>query len=241
MKALILAAGYATRLFPLTLNRAKPLLPIQGKPIIDYIVENIIKVPEIDEIYVVTNNKYYKDFCKWQEQSNFSKKITPINDGTLSDSDKLGAIGDIDLVIKKMNIDSDLLIVAGDNLFRFEMTDFVDFFKKNGLSLACYKYPHKEELFNYGIVELADNMIVKDFKEKPKNPKSDLVALCLYAFPASKINLIKDYLSQNENQDAPGFYLQWLCKKDKIHAFVFDSTWHDIGTPEAYKRAEEEF
>lgn len=241
MQAIILAAGYATRLYPLTLNKAKPLLPVGGQPIMNYIVDGLLDVPEINTIYVVTNNKFYKDFCQWQKESYFNKNIVIINDKTTSDKDKLGAIGDIDLIIKKMNIDDDLLVIAGDNLFRFELTEFVDFFKQHGLSIASYKYPYKNELSHYGIVELDNNNRVIKFQEKPQKPRSDLVAMCLYGFPKNKLGLIKEYLIRGNNKDAPGFYLQWLVSKESVYSFIFTGQWHDIGTKEAYERAQSEY
>lgn len=241
MKAIVLAAGYATRLYPLTLNRAKPLLPVGGRPIIDYIIEGITEVPEIDTVYVVTNNRFYNDFVNWRREAGFDKEIIVINDGTISDDDKLGAIGDIDLVINKMEIKDDLIIVAGDNLFSFGLERFLDFFKTHGLSIAAYKYPYKHELSHYGLVELDEASRVVSFQEKPDEPKSDLVAICLYGFPVNKLGLIHKYLESGSNKDAPGHYLQWLVSKEKVYAFVFHAQWHDIGTPEAYERAQREY
>ncbi len=240
MKALILAAGYATRLYPLTMNKAKPLLPVRERPIIDYIVSGLEGVPEIDGIYVVTNDRFYQDFYRWREGNSCAGKITIVNDKTTSDNDKLGAIGDINRVIAEMPVADDLIVVAGDNLFQFNLKDFVGFFKKNGLSIACYRYPRKDELHHYGIVQMDNKGVVDDFQEKPKQPRSNLVAVCLYGFPAGKLELFKEYIDEGNNRDAPGFYLQWLFKKEEVRAFTFSSPWYDIGTKEAYHRAQEE-
>lgn len=241
MKALILAGGYATRLYPLTLNKAKPLLPVAGRPIIEHIIEGLEGIAEIDCIYVVTNNKFYNDFVSWEKNAKFSKDIIIINDKTISDDDKLGAVGDIELVLRETNLNDDLIVVAGDNLFSFPLKDFAAFFRKKGLALAAYRYPNKEELHHYGILELDKNDRAISFEEKPQQPRSDLVAVCLYAFPKDRLNLIHDYIQEGNNRDAPGYYLQWLVAKENVSAFVFTAPWHDIGTPEAYQRAQESF
>lgn len=241
MRAIILAAGYATRLYPLTINKAKPLLPIGEKPIIDYIIDGLADIPDITKIYVVTNNKFYKDFCRWRREIDSPMDIIVINDKTNNDSDKLGAIGDIDLVIREKTIDDDLIVIAGDNIFGFELMKFVNFFKKHGLSIASYRLPYKNELNSYGIVELdGDNRVIR-FQEKPKKPQSDLVAVCLYGFPKDKLWLIRKYLEGNNNNDAPGYYLQWLVEREYVYSFIFETQWHDIGTPEAYERAQKEY
>ncbi|MBN2112200.1 NTP transferase domain-containing protein, partial [Candidatus Woesearchaeota archaeon] len=143
MKALILAAGYATRLYPITKQIPKPLMPIVGKPMIEYILDNLESVDEVDEIFIVTNEKFYPHFRIWHDRVEaakvYDKKITILNDRTTKDSVKIGAVGDINFVIKKANFDEDLLIIAGDNLFEFKLNEFVAFFKeKNKPIVALY-------------------------------------------------------------------------------------------------------
>lgn len=243
MKAIVLAAGYATRLYPLTVNKAKPLLPVGDRPIINYILEGIACVSEIDTVYVVTNSRFYRNFLDWKAEGDFGKEVIVIDDGTTTDSDKLGAIGDINLVVNKMDIKDDLLVVGGDNLFSFSMRKFADFFKTKGMSMAVYKCPHRDKLSRYGIAELDDDNRLISFQEKPQKPRSNLVAICLYGFPRGKLKLINTYLEKGRNKDAPGYYLQWLINdnKEDVHAFVFESSWHDIGTPEAYEQAQKEY
>lgn len=241
MDAIILAAGYATRLYPLTLNKAKPLLPVGDRPIIDYLVMDLEKIGELSTIYVVTNEKFYNDFLKWAKDYSSSKKIVILNDGTTDDSNKKGAIGDIDFVIDTAGIKDDLLVVAGDNLFNFPLEGFAWFLMDKGLCVGIHKMKESEDLSRYGIVEIDDNGRIINFEEKPTHPKTNLVAACLYGFPSEKLGLIKEYIKEGLNMDQPGNYLQWLVKREPVYAYIFEAEWHDIGTKEAYNRIKDSF
>ncbi len=243
MKALILAAGYATRLYPLTKDKAKPLLPVGGKPIINYIVEDLEKVPEIDQIYVVTNSKFVPSFEAWKREENFSKDVKIIDDGTSSDQDKLGAIGDIHFVIENEQIDDELMIIAGDNIFEVELNQFVAFYREKGGApcIASYDIGDPELAKQYGIVQVGDKGLVTRFEEKSQNPPGTLAAVGLYLLSKEKISLIHDYKAENQNQDAPGFYISWLVKKGEVYAFPLEGKWYDIGDLGSYKKADEQF
>jgi len=170
MKALIMAAGYATRLYPLTKNRAKPLLPVGGKPIIDHIADALDAVPDIDRIYVVTNSRFADSFGKWAASRKGRAPIAVIDDGTACDDDKLGAIGDIRFVLEKEAIDDDLFIVAGDNLFDLDLRRIVRFFEEHGTTVAAYDVGDLEAAKRFGILELDKEGCVVDFLEKPPRP-----------------------------------------------------------------------
>src|SRR5699024_4334487 len=155
MKAILLGAGYATRLYPLTKDRAKPLLEVAGKSITDHIVEKIVQVPEVDEIIIVTNNKFAHQFEEWVEQANYDMKFTVVNDGTLSNDTRLGAIGDIQFVIEQENVTDDLLILAGDNLFEFSLAEFAKFAnEKETDAIAMYEEDNLAQLQRSGVAEI---------------------------------------------------------------------------------------
>lgn len=241
MKALILAAGYATRMYPLTLNKAKPLLPVGGKPIINYVVEQIERVDEIDKIFVVTNQKFAEDFRKWADTTKKTKEIVIINDGTTSDADKLGAIGDINFVIKKGKINDDLLVAGGDNLYDFDLRDFVEFFKKHGNSVGLYHLDNKEDLKRYNEIRFDENNRIYHFQEKPKDPQTNYFAICLYCYNRDAVKLVEKYLADGNNPDAPGYYVQWLFKVRDVYGFPMPGTWYDIGNLQVYEQADKDY
>ncbi len=241
MRALILAAGYATRLYPLTLNRPKPLLPIAGKPILEYIMGKIEKIKEIEEVYVVTNEKFSPHFREWKGNFKSEKRIKILNDGTLSDEDKLGAVGDLRFVIEKEKISDDLFVAGGDNLFELDVVQFVEFFKKKGTSVALHDVRDKELARKYGIVTLDPDKRIIDFEEKPGNPQTTLAAICMYLFSKDKLGLLEEYLREGNNPDAPGYYIQWLYKKTEVYGFAFGDKWYDIGDIIQYRKADEEY
>lgn len=237
MKALILAAGYATRLRPLTLDRPKPLLSIGGRPIIEYLISNIEQAHGIDRIYLVTNRQFVSNFQGWLKDFSPRKKVEVLDDGSHSDEDKLGAIGDMGFAMAKEKIVDDLLVVGGDNLFQFDISDFIEFFKARGTSVALYDIGDKVLARRYGIVELDAGGRIIDFQEKPTKPKSTLVSTCIYLFPKEKLYLIEKYLKGGHNPDAPGKYIEWLAKREPVFGFVFKDKWYDIGDLDSYRRA----
>ncbi|MEA3328264.1 MAG: nucleotidyltransferase family protein [Candidatus Omnitrophota bacterium] len=243
MKALIMAAGYAVRLYPLTKNRPKPLLPVCRKPIVEYILANIEKIKSIDEVLVVTNHKFAGHFTDWSKNLSFQKKIRIMNDGTTTNDDKLGAVGDINFVIKNAQINDDLLIIAGDNLFDFSLDGFIEaaFSKKPSPSIGLYDIGDLEAVKKYGMVALSQDKKVVDFQEKPRYPSSTLVAICLYFLPQETLKLVPEYLDEGNNPDAPGYYIDWLCRKKPTYGFVFKGEWYDIGDIASYHRASKKY
>lgn len=243
MKALILAAGYATRLYPLTISKPKPLLPVKGKPIIDYTMGHLSDIPEVDEIYVVTNHRFYKNFKIWAADYKGRKKITVINDKTLVNEERLGAIGDIQLVIKEADISDDLIIVAGDNLFAFDMKKFIGFSRSHApnCSVALHDINSFEEARKFGIVTVDKNDRILHFTEKPSKPESTLVAICLYYFPKEKLSMVAKYLKESSYNDAPGNYISWLAKNEGVFGFTFSEEWYDIGDKHTYESIKDSY
>lgn len=241
MKALILCAGYATRLYPLTKDKPKQLLPIAGKPMLEHTIAKLDKVPEIDAIYIVTNHKFAPQFQEWIRTLNTNKEIKLFDDGSTDDKTKLGAIGDIKFVIEKAHIDDDLLIAAGDNLFKLDLNNFVRFFKAKGMSIAIYDVKDKRLVKEYSEVKLDTSERVVSFKEKPQNPQTTLSAICIYLFPRQELNIIGKYLDEGNNPDQPGRYIQWLYQREHVYGFVFPEKWYDIGDLAQYKQADKEY
>ncbi|MEM5568744.1 nucleotidyltransferase family protein [Aerococcus viridans] len=243
MKAILLGAGYATRLYPLTKDKAKPLLEVAGKTITDHIVEKIVQVPEVDEIIIVTNNKFAYQFEEWVNQANYDMKFTVVNDGTLSNDTRLGAIGDIQFVIEQENITDDLMILAGDNLFEFSLADFAKFAKeKESDALAMYEEDNLTQLQRSGVAEIdLESKLIKSFEEKPKVPKSNLSVPVFYVLKASSIPLIQAYLNEGYNPDAPGNFIPYLISNKDTYAYVFEGKRYDIGTLESYESVQKIF
>lgn len=243
MKALILAAGYATRLYPLTKEYPKPLLEVGKRPIINYIIDKLQAIDDIDEIIVVTNSKFMPNFKKWRSRLHSKKPVCLIDDLTKSNSDRRGAIGDITFIINKKRLKDGLLVMGGDNLFSGDLKGFSSFIKDNpNPVIGAYDIKDIREAGNYGVIKLNKKNRLIDFKEKPKNPSSTLIAMCLYYFPKGKLKLIKEYLcSSKETCDATGFYIDWLRKRVPVYGFVFDGFWYDIGEHKFYREAKQRF
>ncbi len=239
MKAIVLAAGYATRLHPLTENQPKPLLNVGDKPIVERIVEKIDHVEEIDEIFIVTNQKFYPMFQVWLESYHPKKKIKVINDGTLTNDDRLGAIGDFNFVLQQENIQDSVLMIAGDNLFGLSLRDFVSHQKeKNSSLLAFYDLKEKSKVANkFGVGILDENKKVIDFEEKPADPRSTLAATVVYAFSKEDIKKVSGYVNQGEKWDNPGDFAKWLAENSELQGYTFDEHWFDIGSFEGLEEA----
>ena len=236
MKAIILAAGYATRLYPLTINTPKALLPINQKPIINYIVEELNTVPEIDEIYVVTNSRFAKQFSSWAQNAPGQIPIVVIDDGTTSDANKKGAVGDIGFVIDQKQIDDELLVIAGDNFFTYSLRDYVDFYRQKNHDCVCVReWSNKEELSQFGIALLDTDGRVLDIEEKPAHPKSNLAVFATYLYLRETVPMILEYLQVGNNPDAPGNFPAWLYRRKPVYAYVFSGECYDIGTPDSYR------
>ena len=236
MKAIILAAGYATRLRPLTETWAKELLPVGGRPIIDWIVDAITAAGIVDEIHVVTNTHKVDAFARWAD----GRDVIVHDDGTTSNEDRLGAIGDMWFVIQRAQLDDDLLVIAGDNLFEFSLADFAAFWRSKGIAsaVAVRDVGSLELAAQYGIVSLGDDGRVLDFEEKPADPPSTLAATATYLFHREHAQLIARYLDGEHGADQPGRFVGWLQRHEPVYGWVFDDTWYDIGSHEQLLEAD---
>ena len=242
MNVLILAAGYATRLYPLTLNKAKPLLVVGGKPIIEWLVDNLAGIPDLETIYVVTNDKFAPDFQAWSESyqkrhPEFKFKI--VNDGSTSDDDKLGAIGDINFVVTHENLSqTSLLIAAGDNLFTNSLVDFVEYARNTDVTVAAYDVGDSEAIKKYGNVAVDAEGIITRFEEKPQKPHGTLAAIALYYYSPAVLSLLRTYLAAGNNADQPGRFVQWLYTRKPVKTFQIKGQWLDIGSKEMLESAD---
>ena len=245
MNVLILAAGYATRLYPLTLNKAKPLLDVAGKPMVEWVVENLRGVAEIETIYIVTNAKFLADFETWAknyQSANPQFRFKVINDGSTTDDNKLGAIGDINLLLARESVaDSDLLVIAGDNLFRESLAGFVDYAGKTQATVGVHDVTDGQAIKKYGVVTVDADGVVTHFEEKPKDPKSSLAAIALYFYSKKVLPLFTTYIAAGNNTDQPGLFLQWLYPRKPVNTFQITGQWLDIGSKETLEEANKLF
>jgi glucose-1-phosphate thymidylyltransferase len=241
MNAVILAAGYGTRLYPLTLNLPKPLVEVNQKPIINFLVEKLKKLPKklaAREINVVSNEKFYKNFLKWNKKYKFGAKI--LNDGTTSPDNRLGAIGDMDFAIGD-NLE-DWLIIGGDNLFEDDLSGLIKIGLEKKIPVtAVYDVKEKKLASNYGVVKVNKANRILELQEKPVDPESTLIASCVYFFPKNSLSLLKKFIAQGNGHDASGKYISWLVVETKVQAYKLKGRWVDIGSMEELKGAAQLF
>ena len=231
MNALILAGGYATRLYPLTETVAKPLLPLAGRPMIEYLLDAVGRIPELESTHVVTNSRFAGDFRAWSAERD-GGPVAVHDDGTRSNDDRLGAIGDMAFVLDRSGLaEDDLLVVAGDNLFDYDLRDFVDFWRARGeqSAVALLDVGEPELASRYGVVGLDERDRIVEFVEKPANPPSTLAATATYLFGREHAGLIRSYLAEGHAPDPPGAFIGWLYEREPVYGFRFEGDWLDIG------------
>src|SRR5262245_2332139 len=245
MNVLILAAGYATRLYPLTLTKAKPLLEVAGKPMIEWVLDNLSSIPGINTVYVVTNDKFAPDLQTWADmysQSQPKMKFQIVNDGSRSDDDKLGAIGDINLVVTRHELAKDpLIIVAGDNLFSEPLTEFAAQAKGSAATLATYDVGDLEAMKKYSEIKIDRDGVITHFEEKPQKPETTLTGIALYYFAPETLALVTTYIAAGNNPDQPGRFIQWLYARRPVKTYQIKGTWYDIGSKETLEEANKIF
>jgi len=242
MKTLILAAGYATRLYPLTKNFPKPLLEVGGKTILDRLVERVDGIESVNQHIVVTNATFHQHFEDWKAQSDYSKEIVVLNDGTTNNDNRLGAVKDILFAIEQLNIQEDLLVLAGDNVVTFSFADFVQYAQDKGTScISCHKESSVLALQKTGVLEAGENMRAIAMHEKPENPPSHWAVPPFYYYKKEDLPLIQKAIDQGCGYDAPGNLAAWLCKKTEVYAWPINGERYDIGDMAAYEHAQEVF
>lgn len=240
MKCILLCAGYATRLFPLTQNFPKALLEVGGRAILDYTLDEVNSIDEIDHIYLVTNAKYTPHFEEWAKSKNNIKPITVFNDGTTNNDDRLGAIGDMQFTIEKAGIDDDMLVLATDNLFTFKLKDFVEFYKTKNAPSVCVREEEDINLLKrVGVAKLDEDMRIVDFVEKPAEPQSKYAVYAEYIYPKNVLPMIKTYLEEGNSCDAPGNLVAYMYKRLPTYAYAFNGVCYDVGTHEALAQVNE--
>jgi glucose-1-phosphate thymidylyltransferase len=236
MKAVVLAGGYATRMWPITKDRPKMFLPVGDGTVIDIIFDDLETDDRIDEVFVSTNERFADDFEAFLADAPYEKPTVSVEE-TVAEDEKFGVVGALAQLIEREGVEDDLVVIAGDNLLSFDVSEFVDFFESSGTPcLAAYDVGSKERAKSYGLVKLDGDRVI-DFQEKPDDPQSTLVSIACYAFPAETLPDFETYLADGNNPDEPGWFLKWLQEHGTVKAFTFDGAWFDIGTPESYLEA----
>ncbi|MDQ3874713.1 MAG: nucleotidyltransferase family protein [Actinomycetota bacterium] len=242
MKLVVLAAGYATRLYPLTLDRPKMLLDVAGVPMLDRLLEKLAPIRSIDETYLVTNSKFAGQFREWA--ATYAGPLAPrvVDDGTGSEDDRLGATGDLDLVLRREGIDDDVIVAAGDNLFTETLEGFGEFARaRRAPVLAVYDVGDRELLRRYSSVDVGDDGRIVRLEEKPEHPRGTLSGIALYFYPRDTLPLVRRYLDEGGNPDQPGRFVQWLVARHPVYAWEIPGRWIDIGSHETLHEAGELF
>lgn len=240
MKCLILAAGYATRLYPLTENFPKPLLKVQDKTILDWLVDDIDAYGEVDEYVVISNHRFAHHFEEWAATKNM--KITVVDDGTSTNETRLGAVKDIQFAIDQLGLDDDMLVIAGDNVLDFSLTKFISYAKeKNSSCIMRYYEPAMEKLVKCGVVTIDENDLVLNMTEKSLTPATHWCCPPFYFYSREDAKLVKVGIESGCGVDAPGSYIAWLCQQSKVHAMEMPGKRYDIGNLASYEKVQEEY
>jgi glucose-1-phosphate thymidylyltransferase len=245
MKLIVLAAGYATRLYPLTLNQPKPLLQVAGKPMLEHVLDNLASIPHLDHAYIVTNAKFAPHFEEWStsySRTHLNFGFTVVNDFSTDDSNKLGAIGDTHLVLTRHDITDDIIVVGGDNLFSDDLSGFGEYcLQQSAPVLAVYDVGDLEEIKKYNSIEIDADERITFFEEKPAQPKSTLTGIALYYYPQSTLPLIYQYIAEGNNPDQPGRLVQWLYTRVPFYVWRVPGLWYDVGSKETLEEANRVF
>jgi dTDP-glucose pyrophosphorylase len=240
MKCLILAAGYATRLYPLTENFPKPLLVVGEKTILDWLVDDIDTAGLIDEYVVISNHKFAHHFVDWAKKK--TQKITVVDDGTSTNETRLGAVCDIQYAIDKHSLDDDMLVIAGDNVLDFSLNKFITYAKeKNTSSIMRYYEPSEQKLFKCGVVTIDEHDKILNMTEKSPTPATHWCCPPFYYYTKVDAKLVKSGIEAGCGTDAPGSFIAWLCRQTTVHAMEMPGSRYDIGNLESYQKVQDEY
>ncbi len=238
MKCILLVAGFATRLYPLTLHTPKPLLPVGGKTILDRLMEKLEEIPSLEEVILVSNGRFFSHFVQWATTCVSTLRVIVLNDGAMDNDQRLGAVADLEFAVREKNIREDTLVLAGDNLFDFSLKAFVDFFHaKRADCITTHPVEDPEHLKRTGVILVNSDGKVVEFEEKPKHPKGTLAVPPIYLYRQDTLPLLTSYLKEGNNPDAPGNFIPWLLQRKEVYAYFFQGKRYDIGTPESLEEA----
>jgi glucose-1-phosphate thymidylyltransferase len=241
MNAVILAAGYATRLYPLTLDRPKALLPVAGRPMVEHLLLRLEGVEGLDAIHLVTNSKFAGAFREWSAGWD-GQEVQIVDDGTSDEETKLGAIGDLELTIRAAAIDDDLIVLAGDNLFSESLAPFGAFARaKAAPVIGVYDVGDLEAIRRYNSITLDEDDRLTYFEEKPEHPRTTLTGIALYFYPRKSLGAVREYLAAGNNPDQPGRLIEWLYPREPVYAWRVPGRWYDIGSAETLAEADHAF
>lgn len=242
MKTIIIAAGYATRLYPLTENFPKPLLKVGGSTILDRLMEDIDRIPGIDGHIIVTNHRFAHIFGEWKAKADYGKPITIIDDGTTDNDNRLGAVRDLLLALDRCGVDDDIMVLAADNILGFSLRGFVDFFRDRGTSvIMCHREPELGKLQRTGVIAVDGNMRVLEMQEKPEKPVSNWAVPPFYIYSRNDLPLIRECMDHGCGHDAPGNLARYLTGVTTLHAWPMPGPRLDIGSMDSYREAQDKF
>ncbi|NLA83048.1 MAG: nucleotidyltransferase family protein [Clostridiales bacterium] len=240
MLCLVLAAGYATRLYPLTENYPKPLLTVQGKAILDWLLDDINTSGVVSEYVIISNHKYVCHFEEWAKAKPY--KITVVDDGTETNETRLGAVRDIQFAVKKLNIDDDCLVIAGDNLLDFSLFHFINYIKKKRTSCVMRYYESSFDILKKsGVLTIDDDDLIKNMTEKSPTPASHWCCPPFYYYTQDDLKLIDEAVRSGCGTDAPGSFVAWLCKRSRVFAMEMPGKRYDIGDIGSYEQVQKEY
>lgn len=238
MKCLILAAGYATRLYPLTENFPKPLLPVQGRAILDWLIDDIDRLGVVDEYVVISNHKFAHHFTEWAAGK--AQKVTVVDDGTSTNETRLGAVKDIQFAIDELQLDDDMLVIAGDNLLDFSLTRFIEYAQRKQAScIMRYYEPSMQKLLKCGVVTVDEADLVTEMTEKSPTPATHWCCPPFYYYTKEDARLVQAGIDAGCGTDAPGSYIAWLCKQTAVYAMEMPGARYDIGNLESYETVQQ--